>query len=193
LGVLEKEVPIDTLKPGDRVLVRPSEKVSVDGEVVEGISSVNEAMLTGELRPIEKKEGDFVVGGAINGKGVLVVEVKKTGKDTYLSQVIELVRRAQETRSKTQDLANRAALWLTIIALSMGAITLLVWLGLGRDFAFSLERTVMVIACPPALGLAVPLVVAVSTALSAKSGLLIRDRAANRGNHRSGEDYSVSS
>ncbi len=172
------EVPVSELRPGDRVLVRPGEKVPVDGVVVDGRSSVNEAMLTGESRPVPKGPGDPVIGGAVNGEGALVVEVQKTGKDTYLAQVIELVRRAQETRSRTQDLANRAAFWLTLVALGAGAATLAVWLALGQDFAFALERTVtvMVITCPHALGLAVPLVVAVSTALSARNGLLIRDR-----------------
>ncbi len=175
-----REVPVSELRPGDRVLVRPGEKVPVDGVVVDGRSSVNEAMLTGESRPVPKGPGDPVIGGAVNGEGALVVEVQKTGRDTYLAQVIELVRRAQETRSRTQDLANRAAFWLTLVALGAGAATLAVWLALGQDFAFALERTVtvMVITCPHALGLAVPLVVAVSTALSARNGLLIRDRSA---------------
>ncbi len=175
-----REVPVSELKPGDRVLVRPGEKVPVDGIVVDGHSSVNEAMLTGESKPVEKGPGDEVIGGAINGEGALTIEVKKTGKDTYLAQVIDLVQKAQETRSKTQDLANRAAFWLTLIAIGIGSLTLVVWLVLGKDFSFALERTVtvMVITCPHALGLAVPLVVAVSTALSARNGLLIRDRTA---------------
>ncbi|OGO06267.1 MAG: copper-translocating P-type ATPase, partial [Chloroflexi bacterium RBG_13_56_8] len=128
-----------------------------------------------------KETGDEVIGGSINGEGSVTVEVRKTGSDSYLAQVIDLVRQAQESKSKTQDLANSAALWLTIIALSGGAITLAVWLGLaGQEFVFALERavTVIVIACPHALGLAVPLVVAVSTSISARNGLLIRDRAA---------------
>jgi len=176
-----EDVPVEELKSGDRVLIKPGEKVPVDGEVVEGESSVNEAMLTGESRPVEKQAGSKVIGGSINGEGAITTEVQKTGKDSFLSQMIDLVDQAQQSKSRSQDLANRAALWLTIIALSGGAVTLAVWLGvLGRDFAFALERTVtvMVITCPHALGLAVPLVVAVSTALSAKNGLLIRDRAA---------------
>lgn len=174
------EVKVENLKPGDRVLVRPGEKIPVDGVVVEGESFVNEAMLTGESKPVAKKPGDKVIGGAINGEGSLVVEVEKTGKDTYLSQVIELVRQAQESKSRTQDLANRAALLLTIIALTVGSVTLAAWLAYVADFAFAIERavTVMVITCPHALGLAIPLVVAVSTSLAAKSGLLIRDRQA---------------
>ena len=175
-----EDVPVTELKPGDRVLIRPGEKVPVDGVITEGRTTVNEAMLTGESRPVEKGEGDRVIGGAVNGESAVSVEVQKTGNETYLAQVIELVRKAQESRSRTQDLANRAAFWLTVIALSVGGGTLAVWLSLGKDFEFALERTVtvMVIACPHALGLAVPLVVAVSTSLSASNGLLIRDRSA---------------
>ncbi|MCG6971868.1 MAG: copper-translocating P-type ATPase [Desulfobacterales bacterium] len=176
-----REVSLDELNTGDKVLIKPGEKVPVDGEVVEGETSVNEAMLTGESKPITKSKGSDVIGGSINGEGSVTVKVDKTGKDSFLSQVIELVRQAQESKSKTQDLANRAALWLTVVALGGGAITIFIWLGImHKDFAFALERmvTVMVITCPHALGLAVPLVVAVSTALSAGNGLLIRNRAA---------------
>ena len=175
-----EEVPIDALRPGDRVLVKPGEKIPTDGRIVQGGTSVNQAMLTGESQPVEKGAGDEVIGGAVNGEGAITIEVRRTGTDTYLSQVIELVRRAQETRSRTQDLANRAALWLTLTAIAGGTLTLMAWLGAGREFSFALERTVtvMVITCPHALGLAVPLVVAVSTALSARQGLLIRDRSA---------------
>src|SRR5256884_1138069 len=175
-----EEVPLEALQPRDRVLVKPGEKIPTDGHVVAGRSSVNQAMLTGESQPVEKGEGDEVIGGAVNGEGSITVAVRRTGAETYLSQVIELVRKAQETRSRTQDLANRAALWLTLIAVGGGTVTLVAWLGAGRGFSFALERmvTVMVITCPHALGLAVPLVVAVSTALSARSGLLIRDRSA---------------
>jgi Cu2+-exporting ATPase len=175
-----RDVKVADLSHGDRVLIKPGEKIPTDGVIVEGRSTINEAMLTGESMPVEKGEGDEVIGGAINGESAFTVEVRKTGAETFLSQVIEMVRKAQESRSKTQDLANRAALLLTVVALSVGAITLVTWLLLGKDFAFSLERsvTVMVIACPHALGLAVPLVVAVSTAISARNGLLIRDRTA---------------
>jgi P-type Cu2+ transporter len=175
-----EDVPITDLAKGDRVVVKPGEKIPTDGVIVQGQTSVNEAMLTGESRPVEKGEGDQVIAAAINGEAAITVEVQKTGDETYLAQVIELVRRAQESRSRSQDLANRAALWLTIIALSVGGATLAVWLLLGSTFHFALGRmvTVMVIACPHALGLAVPLVVAVSTALAAGHGLLIRDRSA---------------
>jgi len=175
------DVPLAELRAGDKVLIKPGEKVPADGEVLEGETSVNEAMLTGESKPVAKKAGGKVIGGSINGEGSMTVEVKKTGRDSYLSQVIELVRQAQESKSRTQDLSNRAALWLTLVALGAGSLTLVIWLvASGRSFAFALERmvTVMVIACPHALGLAVPLVVAISTALSARNGLLIRNRAA---------------
>lgn len=174
------DVAVDQLKIGDRVLVKPGEKVPVDGTVVEGASSVNESMLTGESKPVTKNSGNEVIGGSINGEAAFVVEVKKTGKDTYLSQVVELVRTAQESKSKTQDLANRAALYLTIVALSVGTLTFILWILFGQELVFALERavTVMVITCPHALGLAIPLVVAVSTSMAAKSGLLIRDRQA---------------
>lgn len=174
-------IPLEELEAGDNVLVKPGEKFPADGIVLTGETSVNESMLTGESKPVTKKEGMQVIGGSANEEGSVTVEVKKTGKDSFLSGVIKLVQEAQESKSKTQDLASRAAFWLTIVGISAGILTLIVWLVLiNRDFAFSLERavTVMVITCPHALGLAIPLVVAVSTALSARNGLLIRDRAA---------------
>ncbi|MEW5792417.1 MAG: heavy metal translocating P-type ATPase [Pseudomonadota bacterium] len=175
-----EDVPVTALSMGDRVLVKPGEKVPTDGIIVAGRSSLNESMLTGESKPVDKGEGAEVIGGAVNGEGAITIEIRKTGDKTYLAQVIDMVRQAQESRSRTQDLANRAAVWLTLIALAGGALTVTAWLLLRGDFAFAMERavTVMVIACPHALGLAVPLVVAVSTTLSARHGLLIRDRAA---------------
>lgn len=175
-----EDVKVGALQPGDRVLVKPGEKVPVDGSVIEGGTSVNESMLTGESKPVTKKVGDSVIGGSINGEGSISVEVRKIGQETYLHQVIQLVKQAQESKSRTQDLADHAARLLTIISLSVGAVTLAAWLYFGRDSAFAVERavTVMVISCPHALGLAVPLVVAVSTSLAAKSGLLIRNRQA---------------
>src|SRR5660397_11210 len=175
-----EDVPVADLKGGDRVLVKPGEKVPVDGRVVEGRSSLNEAMLTGESRPVEKGEEDEVIAGSVNGEGSLQVEMEKKGEDTYLSQLIRLVQEAQESRSRSQDLADRAAMWLTTVATAAGAITLAAWLLAGRTFEYALGRTitVMVITCPHALGLAIPLVVAVSTALAARHGLLIRDRSA---------------
>ncbi|MEN6517934.1 MAG: copper-translocating P-type ATPase [Methanospirillum sp.] len=174
------DVPVSELVVGDAVQVRPGEKVPVDGEVTEGASSVNEAMLTGESKPVRRSPGDKVIGGAINGEGALTVRVTATGKKTYLAQVIELVKQAQESKSRTQDLANTAAFVLTVTAVTVGAITLVGWLFFGQALAFAVERavTVMVISCPHALGLAVPLVVAVSTSLAAGTGLLIRDRQA---------------
>jgi P-type Cu2+ transporter len=175
------DVPLEELKKGDKVLVKPGEKFPADGVILKGDTSVNEAMLTGESKAVNKKKGTQVIGGSINGEGSVTVEVKKTGKDSFLSGVIKLVEQAQQSKSRTQDLADRAAFWLTIIGISAGVITLFAWLFLtDKDFVFSLERsvTVMVITCPHALGLAIPLVVAVSTALSARKGLLIRDRAA---------------
>jgi Cu2+-exporting ATPase len=175
-----EDVLVIELDQGDRVLVKPGEKIPIDGVIVEGRTTVNESMLTGESSPVEKGEQDKVIGGAINGESAVTVEVEKTGDETYLSQVVRMVREAQASRSRSQDLANRAALWLTLIALTAGAITLTAWLFAGKDFVFALARTVtvMVITCPHALGLAVPLVVAVSTTLAASNGLLIRDRSA---------------
>lgn len=175
-----QDVAADTVLAGDRVLVKPGEKIPSDGQILEGETSVNESMITGESEPVSKKPGAQVIGGSINGEGSITVEVKKVGKESFLSQMIELVRQAQESKSKTQDLANRAALWLTILSLSVGTITFFLWyVVFGKEFVFALERTitVMVITCPHALGLAIPLVVAVSTSLSAKNGLLIRNRA----------------
>ena len=176
-----KDVPLGDLAVDDQVLIKPGEKVPADGVIVAGQSSVDEAMLTGESTPVAKTTGDKVIGGAINGEGSLTVAVKGTGKDSFLSQVIDLVKQAQESKSRTQDLANTAAMWLTVVALGGGALTFVIWLVLtDKDLAFAIERTVtvMVIACPHALGLAVPLVIAVSTALAAKHGLLIRNRTA---------------
>src|SRR5882724_1882882 len=175
-----RDVPVTELRRGHRVLVKPGEKIPTDGVIIAGHTSLNEAMLTGESKPVEKAKGAAVIGGSVNGEAAITVEVAKTGDETYLAQGIALVRQAQESRSRSQDLASRAAVWLTGVALGGGAVTLGAWLALGASLPFAIERTVtvMVIACPHALGLAVPLVVAVSTALSAGNGLLIRDRSA---------------
>lgn len=174
-----EDIPVSELKNADRVLVKPGEKIPVDGTILDGNSAIDESMLTGESVPVEKNKGDEVIGGSVNKEGSLTIQVEKTGAASYLSQVITLVKEAQDSRSRTQDVTNRAAKWLFYIALAAGFITLFVWLGLGYPFDTSLERmvTVMVITCPHALGLAAPLVVAVSTAISAKQGLLIRNRA----------------
>ncbi len=176
-----EDIPLEELTPGDQLLIKPGEKVPADGVVVEGESSVNESLMTGESKPVSKEQGDEVIGGSVNGEGSLTVKVEKTGEDSFLSQVIDLVRQAQESKSRTQDLANRAAFWLTVIALGAGALTFFGWTFWStQSFVFALERTVtvMVITCPHALGLAVPLVVAVSTSLAAQNGFLIRNRAA---------------
>ncbi|MEI9920155.1 MAG: copper-translocating P-type ATPase [Bacteroidota bacterium] len=174
------DVKTDSLKAGDVILAKPGEKIAADGVIMEGTSSLNESMLTGESKPVEKGKGDKVIAGAINGGGSLTIKVSHGAKDSYLSQVVKLVRDAQEAKSKTQLLADKAAMWLTVVALLSGAVTFIVWLAIGKDLAFAMERmvTVIVICCPHALGLAVPLVVARSTAISAQSGLLIKDRTA---------------
>jgi len=178
-GEKVEDVRTERLVPGDKILVRPGERVPADGVVIEGNSSVDESLLTGESLPVGKEKGSEVIGGSVNGEGSLTMEVRNTGKDSFISQITELVRKAQESRSRTQDLANRAAFFLTIIALTAGALTFAVWLP-SMDLEFSLERsvTVMVITCPHALGLAVPLVVAHSASLSARRGILIRKREA---------------
>ena len=174
------EVKTDTLKENDIILIKPGEKVAADGIILEGDSFLNEAMLTGESKPVQKTKGDKVIAGAINGTGAIKVTVSHAAKDSYLSQVIKLVADAQKSKSKTQLLADKAAKWLTIIALVSGIATFLYWYLTGQSLAFAMERmvTVIVICCPHALGLAVPLVVAKSTALSAKNGLLIKNRTA---------------
>ncbi len=174
------DVFIADLRPEDHVLVKPGEKIPADGMVLDGTTDVNESALTGESLPVIKRAGDGVVAGSINGSGAVTLSVTKTGKDSYLSQVIQLVRAAQESRSKTQNLADKAAFALTVVAIAAGSITLAAWFAYGSGFAFAVERavTVMVTACPHALGLAIPLVVAVSTSLAAKSGLLVRERQA---------------
>lgn len=175
-----EEVPVQELEEGDRLLIKPGEKIPADGVVAEGESYVNEAMLTGKSTPVHKQQGSEIIGGAINGDGSLEIEVRHTGDDSYLSKVISLVEEAQASQSQTQRLADRAAFWLTVVALTAGVATLAAWLFGGKSFVFSIERmaTVMVITCPHALGLAIPLVVAVSTTLSARNGLLIRNRTA---------------
>nr|WP_155799281.1 copper-translocating P-type ATPase [Planococcus antarcticus] len=173
------DVSLSKIRNRDRVLVKPGEKIPVDGQIIEGKSTIDESMLTGESIPIDKQEGDSVIGGSVNKEGSLTIVVEKTGEESYLSQVITMVKEAQESKSRTQDLTNRAAKWLFYLALIAGFITLFAWLSLGYSFDVAIERmvTVMVITCPHALGLAAPLVVAVSTSISAKQGLLIRNRA----------------
>ncbi len=174
------EVKTESLKPNDIILIKPGEKVAADGIIEEGESYLNESMLTGESKPVAKRTGDKVIAGSINGNGSIKVNVAHGFKDSYLSQVIKLVDDAQKSKSKTQLLADKAAKWLTAIAIIAGIGTFVYWYLTGQSLAFAMERmvTVIVICCPHALGLAVPLVVARSTALSAKNGLLIKNRTA---------------
>ncbi len=178
-GVDTEDVDVDELQVDDRVLVKPGEKIPADGVIYEGESEVDQSMVTGESEPAHKQVDDEVVGGTINGEGSLKVKVEKVGGDSFLQQVIELVRTAQEEKSKTQGLADKAAFWLTMIALTAGGITFAVWLlPMQKELSFAVTRavTVMVITCPHALGLAIPLVVAVSTSKAAANGLMIRNR-----------------
>lgn len=174
------DVKTDTLQENDLILIKPGEKIAADGIVEGGDSYLNESMLTGESAPVQKAKGQKVIAGSVNGNGSLKVRVTHSGKDSYLFKVIDLVRSAQEAKSSTQLLADKAARWLTVIALLAGVVTFIIWISLGRDLAFAMERmvTVIVICCPHALGLAVPLVVAKSTSLSAQHGLLIKNRTA---------------
>ena len=174
------DVKLEELQKDDIILIKPGEKIPADGTVKEGESYLNESMLTGESKPVKKEKNDRVIGGSINGNGSLKIRVLHTGKDSYLNKVITMVQEAQKTKSRTQHLADRAAKWLTYIALGVGLATLIVWLALGEGTNYAIERmvTVMVISCPHALGLAIPLVVAISTAVSAQHGLLIRNRTA---------------
>jgi Cu2+-exporting ATPase len=173
-----EEVPIAALVPGDIVLVRPGESIPADGTVRAGSSSVNESMITGESAPVEKSVGARAIAGTVNGSGSLRLEVTATGESTALAGIMRLVAQAQSSRSRAQVLADRAAFWLTLIALAAGALTLIGWLLLRAEPAYAIERmvSVLVVACPHALGLAVPLVVAISTTLGARNGLLVRDR-----------------
>lgn len=174
-----QKIKVSQLKVGDRVLVRPGSNVPADGQVIDGESSVNEAAITGESKPVSKQTGDEVVAGTINQDGSLTVKVTKIGEDTALAGIMRLVQEAQASKSHGQVLADKAAFALTIVALSAGLITFITWLFFA-DISFAVQRavTVMIIACPHALGLAIPLVVAISTALSARNGLLVRKRMA---------------
>ncbi|MGH7719887.1 MAG: heavy metal translocating P-type ATPase [Gemmatimonadaceae bacterium] len=178
-GENTEEVPIGELRESDLILVRPGESIPADGIVRQGSSAVNEAMITGESRPVDKLEDDTVIAGTVNGSGSLRIEVTGTGERTALAGIMRLVEQAQSSRSRAQALADRAAFALTLIALAAGVVTLVVWLALRPgDPAYAVERlvTVLVIACPHALGLAIPLVIAISTTLGARNGLLVRDR-----------------
>ncbi|SDK74673.1 copper-translocating P-type ATPase [Lacicoccus qingdaonensis] len=173
-----EEVQIDDIKAGDLLLVKPGEKMPLDGKIVKGKSQVDESMLTGESVPVTKSVDDEVIGGSINREGSLTIEVEKLMNESYLTQVIDMVKESQRTKSKTQDVTNKAAKWLFYIAVAAGIITFIVWISVGATVDASIMRlvTVLVIACPHALGLAAPLVISVSTSLAAKHGLLIRKR-----------------
>jgi Cu2+-exporting ATPase len=177
-GSQVEEVPVSALRVGEMLLVRPGASVAADGIVAEGTSEVNESMITGESRPVKKGPEDKVIAGTVNGAGSLRVSVTGVGEQTALAGIMRLVEQAQTSRSRAQALADRAAFWLTIIAILAGAVTFVAWLVLRGDPAFAVERmvTVLVISCPHALGLAVPLVIAISTTLGARGGLLVRDR-----------------
>ncbi|MHB1118575.1 MAG: copper-translocating P-type ATPase [Bellilinea sp.] len=173
-------VAVNKLRSGDRILVRPGASIPADGEVVEGESAVNESMITGESKPVDKSPGGKVIGGSINGAGSLRVEVKATGDDTALAGIMRLVEQAQQSKSRTQVLADKAAGWLFYIALGVAAITAVAWvIAIGFNLEV-LERvaTVLVVACPHALGLAIPLVVSITTGIGAANGILVRDRLA---------------
>ena len=172
------EVETNQLKKGDIVLVRPGEKVPIDGVIIEGESNLDESLLTGESKPVRKTKGDQVIGGTINFDGSIKVQVAKTGQATAIAQIIELVRKTQESKPKSQKLADRAAHYLTLIAIVAGGLTFVYWsfiAGQGILFALTLTITVIVIACPHALGLAIPTVTIISTTLAAKNGILVRD------------------
>ena len=178
-GETEK-VAVADLQAGDRVLVRPGGSIPADGVLVEGESHVNEAMITGESRPVSKQTGDRVIGGTVNGSGSLRIEIDKTGDDTALAGIMRLVADAEKSQSRAQTLAQRAAFYLTIVAIVAGFLTFIGWMVFTGDLAAAVRSTVtvLVIACPHALGLAVPLVVSISTTLSARNGLLVRKRMA---------------
>ena len=175
-----ERVSLSELREGNVVLVRPGARVPADGEVIEGASAVTESMITGESRPVEKAVGAKVIAGTVNGDGSLKVKVTAIGESTALAGIMRLVAEAQASRSRAQVLADRAAFLLTVIAITVGLITFAAWIAVGKSLGFSIERTVavLVIACPHALGLAIPLVVAISTSISARNGLLVRDRRA---------------
>jgi Cu2+-exporting ATPase len=172
-----EDVPVSEIQAGNVILIRPGEQIPNDGEVIEGSTSVNESFLTGESKPVSKHVGDEVVAGSVNTEGSVQVKVTRIGDDTAISQIMRLVEEAQSSRSRYQALADKVAYWLTIIAIASGTITFIVWLTL-EDLIFAINRavTVLVITCPHALGLAIPLVIANSTGLAARNGILVRNR-----------------
>lgn len=177
-GEKTREVPLDELRNGDRILIRPGASIPADGEVESGQSNVNESMITGESRAVSKSEGEKVIAGTVNGEGSLRTRVTGVGENTALARIMNLVEQAQSSRSRAQALADRAAFFLTLIAIGSSVVTGVVWSLLGASAAFTVERivSVLVVACPHALGLAIPLVIAISTTIGASNGLLVRDR-----------------
>ncbi len=175
-----KVIPLSELKEGDIILVKPGGKIAADGEVAEGESSVDESLATGESKPVSKRGGDAVIAGTLNGDGTLKIKVTKIGDQTFLAGVMRLVGEAQSSKSRLQILSDRAALWLTAVAITAGVVTVIAWLAAGAGTAFAIERlvVVLVIACPHALGLAVPLVASISTTKAAKNGFLVKQRLA---------------
>ena len=174
------DVDLKELKNQDVVIIKPGEKIPADGSVIEGASNVNESMITGESVPVKKEKESNVIGGSVNGDGMLKIKVTGVGSDSYLNKIITMVQSAQNAKSKTQNLADKVAKWLTIISITVGVVTFVYWYSVETDLSFALERmvTVMVTACPHALGVAIPLVVAISTTMAAVNGLLIRNRTA---------------
>ena len=178
VGDRTEQIPIEELRGGELILIRPGGGIPADGIVRSGSSAVNEAMITGESRPVHKSEGDELIAGTTNGEGSLRLEVTKTGEHTALAGIMRLVEQAQSSRSRAQALSDRAAFFLTLTAIGAGVVTAAVWMAQGADGSYTIQRVVavLVVACPHALGLAVPLVIAISTTLGAGSGLLVRDR-----------------
>jgi Cu2+-exporting ATPase len=178
VGGVVKNIKTEDLKKGDLVLIKPGEKLPADGIVTKGGSSVNESMITGESKPINKKKGDEVIGGTINNDGSLTVKVTKIGSESALNQIVDLIHLAQETKPSVQKLADKAANWLTIIAIVVGSATFIYWMfvnPIGVVAAVTFAITVIVITCPHALGLAIPTVTTITTSIAAKNGILIRD------------------
>lgn len=173
-----KEVSANSLNVGDKIRIRSGDRISADGKIIRGETSVDESLVTGESLPVDKKKDDSVIGGSVNGDGTIDISVEKAGEESYISQVIKLVNEGKNSKTKTENLANKAAGWLFYIAITTGSITFFTWLVLGYPLNFAVERmvAVMVIACPHALGLAIPLVIAVSSGISAKKGLLVKNR-----------------
>jgi Cu2+-exporting ATPase len=178
-GSIER-VPVSALGEGDLVLVRPGAQIPADGEVLEGRSQINESMITGESRPVEKQPGDEVIAGTVNDTGSLHIRITRIGEQTMLAGIMRLVAEAQQSRSRAQALADRAAFWLTFAALGIALVTLIAWTIAQGFNNTTVERVVstLVVACPHALGLAIPLVIAITTTLSARNGILVRDRLA---------------